>query len=170
MASRRMLFACLAVTALALGACGGDNEPTPQTGGTSPAAGGTGSVHVTVKEWSVLLRTGDFTRSAGSITFDVNNEGPKHKHEFVLVKTDLAPSALPTKADGSVNETGAGIQVIGEVEEFDIGKIESKTFTLAAGKYALFCNVVEDPPTADMGQIKAHYKLGMFYQDPFIVT
>jgi hypothetical protein len=168
---RRSISVCLAVAALCVGtACGGD-ETTPQTGGTSPPGAAGGPVNATVKEWSVLLRTGDADNvKAGSITFEVFNEGPTHKHEFVVVKTDLAPNALPTKADGSVDETGAGIQVIGEVEEFDVGKTESTTLTLAAGKYVLFCNVVEEEAMADMGDNRAHYKMGMFFQDPFIVT
>lgn len=166
---RRITLSCLGVATLVLTACGG-NGTEPQTGGTSPAAAGTAPVTASVKEWTILVGTGDTDRSAGTITFNVNNEGPKHKHEFVIIKTDLAASALPTKPDGSVDETGAGIQVIGEIAEFDVGKTESKSFTLTAGKYVFVCNVVEEQPTADMGGIGAHYKLGMFIQDVFDVA
>lgn len=167
---RRLILACLAIASLVLSACGGDDGTTPQTGGTSPGPGGTAPVDVTVKEWSLLAQTGDLDRSAGTITFNVTNEGPKHKHEFVVIKTDLAGSALPTKPDGSVDESGAGIEVIGEIEEFDVGQTKSMSFTLTAGKYLFICNVVEEEAMADMGGIKAHYKLGMFLLDTFDVS
>jgi hypothetical protein len=115
---------------------------------------------VALKEWSVA--PSQASASAGSITFQVTNTGPAHKHELVVAKTDIAPQSLPTKADGSVNEEGAGVQALGEIEEFAVGGPQTKAFTMSAGKYVLFCNVVEDPPTADMAGIKAHYKLGMF--------
>ena len=166
---RRVLVPCLTVATLVMTACGGD-EATPRAGGKSPGGTAAKTINVTLKEWSVLLQTGHYTAPAGSVTFNVLNEGPAHKHEFVLFKTDLAPSALPTKADGSVNEDASSVQLIGEIEEFAAGSTQSKTFTLTAGKYVIFCNVVEEQPTADMGGIKAHYKLGMFYQDPFLIT
>lgn len=149
--SRRVVLAILAV---ALGACGGDNEPA------TPQAAGTTSVAATLQEWSVL--PSQTSVPAGSVTFQVQNKGPKHEHEFVVFKTDLAPNSLPTNADGSVNETGTGVQASGEIEEFAVGATQSKTLTLSAGKYVLVCNVIEEEAMSDMGGIKAHYKLGMF--------
>jgi uncharacterized cupredoxin-like copper-binding protein len=152
--SRRVIIAILTVSALGMGACGGDD------GTTAPQAAGTTSVAVTLQEWAVL--PAQASAPAGSVTFQAENKGPKHEHEFVVFKTDLAANALPTKADGSVDEAGAGVQALGEIEEFDVGATQSKTFTLTAGKYVLFCNVVEDEAMAETGGIKAHYKLGMF--------
>jgi uncharacterized cupredoxin-like copper-binding protein len=151
---RSYLAAALGVLVLAAGACGGGEEKTPKT--SSPAAS---SVGVTLQEWAVLPAKASVP--AGSVTFQVENKGPKHKHEFVVVKTDLVANALPTKADGSVNEEGAGVSALGEIEEFAVGGPQTKTFTMSPGKYVLFCNVVEETPTAEMGGIKAHYKLGM---------
>jgi uncharacterized cupredoxin-like copper-binding protein len=152
--TRRIAVVAGALAVLALGACGGDNEPA------EPAAGGTTSVDVTLKEWSVAPSRG--AAAAGSITFTVKNDGPDHEHELVVVKTDLAPIALPTKPDGTVDESGAGLTAIGEIEQFAVGKTETKTFDLTAGKYALFCNVLEEEAMANMAGIKAHFKLGMF--------
>ena len=154
---RRLAVIAGALAVLALGACGNDNEPSAEP---TASGGGATQVDVTVKEWSVAPATASV--AAGEIKFEVKNEGPNHKHELVVVKTDLAPNALPTKADGSVNEEGAGLTTIGEVEEFAVGEDAENEFDLTAGKYALFCNVVEDPPTADMAGNKAHYKMGMF--------
>jgi hypothetical protein len=143
-----------ALAVLALTACGNDKEKEPA------GEGGAKQVDVTVKEWSVA--PAEASAAAGKIKFEVMNQGPNHKHELVVAKTDLGPNALPTNADGSVNETGTGITVIGEIEEFAVGEDAEDEFDLTAGKYVLFCNVVEDEAMPDMGGIKAHYKLGMF--------
>jgi len=91
--------------------------------------------------------------SAGSVTFNVKNTGPKDAHEMVVIKTDLAPEALPTKADGSIDEEGAGVTAMGEVEEVAVGTSKTVTIDLAPGKYVLVCNVVDGD--------EIHYKLGM---------
>ena len=151
---RRLAFVAGALAVLALGACGNDKEKEPSAGGE------TKQVDVTVKEWSVA--PAEASAVAGEIKFEVMNEGPNHKHELVVAKTDLAPQSLPTKADGSVNEEGAGIKVIGEIEEFPVGEDAENEFDLTAGKYVLFCNVVEAESMPDMGGKKSHYSLGMF--------
>lgn len=146
-----------ALAVLALGACGGDNEPAGETTG---GEGGLTQIDVTLKEWSVGPEKA--STAAGEIKFEVKNQGPQHKHELVIVKTDLAPNALPTKADGSVDESGAGLTAIGEIDEIPTGDEGEKEFNLTAGKYVLFCNIVETEAMPDMAGIKAHYKLGMF--------
>jgi hypothetical protein len=125
---------------LSLVACGGGEETT---------------VAVTLQEFAVL--PAQESAPAGSITFDVENTGPEDPHEFVVIKTNLAPDALPTAEDGSVDETGEGIEVIGEIEEFAPGSTETRTFELDAGSYAFICNVVEE----EGGDTLVHYALGM---------
>ena len=39
---------------------------------------------------------------AGIVSFEVTNDGPNDVHEFVVVRTDLAPSELPTDETGAV--------------------------------------------------------------------
>lgn len=150
----------IVVAALGLlgAACGGDEEAggtTGTTGGTT--GGGATTVAVTLQEFAVIPDAA--TAPAGSVTFDATNDGPDDKHELVVIKTDLDPASLPTKEDGSVDETGAGLEVIGEIEEFEPGTSESADFDLEAGTYALICNVVQEE--AD-GTIEAHYAQGMF--------
>jgi hypothetical protein len=82
----------------------------------------------------------------------------------VVIKTDLAADALPTSEEGAVDEAGSGIEVIGEIEEFEPGETQSATFDLEAGSYVLICNVVEE----EDGEKEAHYKLGM--RTAFTVT
>jgi uncharacterized cupredoxin-like copper-binding protein len=89
------------------------------------------------------------------VTFQVTNTGPEDVHEFVVLKTDLDPGALPVDANGAVTESGAGIEVVDEIEDIPVGETQSLTVTLAAGKYVLLCNVYDETDK------EAHYKMGM---------
>ena len=89
------------------------------------------------------------------MTFRVTNKGPEDIHEFVVLKTDLGPGALPVDADGAVTETGAGIEVIGEIEDIPVGQTQDLTVTLVTGKYVLLCNIY------DATEKEAHYTMGM---------
>jgi hypothetical protein len=117
--------------------------------------GGGGTLDVTLQEFSVL--PAEDSVSAGEVTFDVTNEGPNDPHELVVIRTDLASDALPTTAEGGVDEEGEGIEVIGEIEEFPPGESRSGSFDLDAGSYVLICNVVEE----EDGEVEAHYQQGM---------
>lgn len=131
----------LSLLLVTLAACGG---------------GGGGTIGVTLQEWAVIPAQASL--GAGEVTFEVENTGPEHHHEFVVISTDLAPNALPTNPDGSVNEEGEGVEVIGKVEEFPPGKTRSATFDLEPGTYVFVCNLVEEHE----GEVIAHYRFGMF--------
>jgi uncharacterized cupredoxin-like copper-binding protein len=151
MAYRSTRVASLASGALAilLASCGTD---TPAVTGSTP----TGStVAVTLQEFAVIPAPA--TAAAGSVTFEATNNGPDDDHELVVIKTDLATDALPTKPDGAVDEEGAAIEAIGEIEEFPPGETKTTSFDLTAGAYVLICNVVE----VDNGETEAHYQKGM---------
>lgn len=106
----------------------------------APAAAKTATVNVTLKEWSVTLDAPSVP--AGLVKFQVKNAGPNDTHEFVVVKTDLAPELLPVDANGAVDENGAGIEIIGEIEDITVGSsTHLKAFDLAPGKYVLICNI-----------------------------
>jgi uncharacterized cupredoxin-like copper-binding protein len=91
------------------------------------------------------------------VTFTVNNTGPEDTHEFVVFKTDLAPDALPTAPDGSVDEEGEGVQLVDEIEDIAVGDTPTLTVTLDAGSYVLICNIVED----EGDEAIVHYQQGM---------
>jgi hypothetical protein len=131
-------------------ACGGGASASPST--PPSAAGGATRVDVTLQEWAVVPNV--TTAPVGDVTFKATNLGPDDAHELVVVKTDLAPDALPTKPDGAVDEAGAGITVIGEIEEFAVGSSAEATFKLDPGSYVLFCNIVD-------AEGDAHYGKGM---------
>lgn len=115
-------------------------------------AGG-GTVKVTLSEWAVQLDKAEL--AAGSITFEVTNSGPADIHEFVVIKTDLAPGELPTDSTGKVDEAGGGMVVEGEIEDIAVGASDTLTLDLVAGKYALICNIYSEE------EDEAHYHEGM---------
>ena len=139
-----------------LTACGDDEKDSGGTAtprGTATAAAGGTEVDVTVQEFSVIPEADSV--EAGEITFNVENVGPDDVHEFVILKTALEPDALPTVADGSVDEEGAGIEVIDEIEDIPVGETQSVTVDLEAGSYVLICNVYDETEN------EAHYAEGM---------
>jgi len=154
----RMLIATDVILAgLLLAACGDDDEESSESTatprGTSTAAGGGTEVDVTVQEFSVIPETD--SADAGEITFKVENVGPDDVHEFVIFKTDLEPDALPTVADGSVDETGEGVELIDEIEDIPVGETQTVTVDLEAGSYVLICNIFDE------AENEAHYQEGM---------
>ena len=150
----RRLGGTLVVAALVLSACGGGASPGTTTTATgTPAAGGATTIDVTLQEFAVIPAAD--AAPAGDVTFKITNDGPEDVHELVILKTDLGASGLPTDEDGAVDETGAGIEVIDEVEDLALGASEDLTVTLAAGKYVLLCNIFDETEN------EAHYKLGM---------
>jgi uncharacterized cupredoxin-like copper-binding protein len=117
-----------------------------------------GAVEVTLGEW--LIEPDPSSAAAGEVTFAIKNDG-EEEHEFVILKTDLAPDAFPTAADGSVDEEGAGVAVVDEIEEIAAGDSAELAVELEAGKYVLICNLVEE--MAD-GTTDRHYEEGMHAQ------
>jgi hypothetical protein len=137
----RVAVCLLVPAALALPACGGDDE------------GGESTVAVTLQEFAVVPDAA--STDAGSVTFEATNEGPEDLHELVVIATDLDPQSLPTDENGAVDEAGEGIEVIGEIEEFDVGDTESATFELDAGSCVLICNIWDED------EQESHYQEGM---------
>ena len=145
--------AAAAVLCLVAAACGDDDGGT--TAATGAATGGATTVEVTVQEFAVIPAAS--SAPAGDVTFNVTNEGPDDTHEFVVFKTDLAPDALPTAKDGSVDETGEGVELIDEIEDIAVGDTPTLTVSLDAGNYVFICNIVEE----EGGETIAHYQQGL---------
>jgi uncharacterized cupredoxin-like copper-binding protein len=70
-------------------------------------------------------------------------------HDLVVLRTELAPDALPTTADDTVDQEAEGLEVVGTFGEIEPGEVVSLTLDLEAGTYVIICNV----PT--------HYEQGM---------
>ena len=138
--------AILLVVAAALGgfvaSCGDDDDN-----------GDASDVGVKLDEFFIAL---DGEPSAGGVTFGIENIG-EETHEFVVFRTELALTALPTADDGSVDEEGAGVELVDEAEDIAAGDSVQLTVDLDAGSYVVICNIVEE----DGGETESHYQEGM---------
>jgi uncharacterized cupredoxin-like copper-binding protein len=121
-------------------------------GALSPgAASADGTVGVELSEFAIAADAS--TVEAGAVTFNIDNVG-SFGHELIVIRTDLAPDALPTAGEGQADE--AQLDVVAEARPpFDGGTSQTLTANLTAGNYLLVCNVFNDafPP--------GHYGRGM---------
>ena len=101
------------------------------------------TVQVTLQEFSVTANPS--SAPAGDVDFVASNAGSVN-HELVIIRTDLAPDALPV-VGSQVDESA--VQVIDEIPPFAPGTQQTASTNLATGAYVLICNV----PT--------HYQAGM---------
>jgi uncharacterized cupredoxin-like copper-binding protein len=150
------LTALILAAALAVAGCGGSDSTTDTQAPadastattTAPQANAPSALTVTMSDFAFTPK--DVTAPAGEITITAPNEG-KAPHELVLVKSDLAPGALPTLANGEADEDSfAAADLPGEIGETEAGATGTLTVTLPAGKYVMLCNV------------PGHYKAGMY--------
>ena len=111
---------------------------------------GPSKVDVALTTYKITLSTDSV--SAGQIIFHVHNDATDLKHEFVIFKTDLAPDQLPLTAESTVDESGAGVTHIDEVE-VEAGQSADLTVTLEPGNYVLVCNINDNN--------EMHYMHGM---------
>lgn len=100
------------------------------------------TVRVQLKEWKVVPSVASVR--SGTVTFVVRNVG-NLSHDFVVLRTNLAPGKLPV-AKARAKEVGR----VGKTQVFRPGLTRRLTLTLRPGKYVLICNV------------PGHYQAGMF--------
>jgi uncharacterized cupredoxin-like copper-binding protein len=143
---RMALLAGLLIAALALAACGGDDEEGEATA-TEPAPAAEGTT-VNVEAGEYYFTPDPASAPAGDITFTANNVGAE-EHELIVYLSDEDPGALPVEGDLAVLDEDAEL---GEIEPEDLqpGAAGSMTLTLEAGSYILLCN------------IEGHYGQGMY--------
>jgi uncharacterized cupredoxin-like copper-binding protein len=134
---KRLTILTAAVALLGAVACSSSSSSSSGSGSD------TGGVSATVKDFSIDLASS--SAPAGSVTFNISNEGPS-AHEFVILKTDDAPDALPVK-DNEVEEDK--VDLIDEAEDIAPSTTATLTTDLEAGSYVIICNL----PT--------HYEQGM---------
>ncbi len=163
----RVLFALAASAACLVGVgaagCGSSDATTtvtdhqtttvfiPGTGGATaapPAGGGAaGAGGLSFDMGEFFYKPDTATTPAGSIEVTVDNIGSA-PHEWVLAKSDLDPSALPTLPNGEVDEEQ--LDSPGEIADVAPGASDKATLDLKPGKYVYFCN------------LPAHYAGGMY--------
>jgi len=126
----RPLIIALAAAVLIVSACGGAPESTEQP-----------TLSVELTDFAVKADPG--TVKAGHNVFAVRNRASMI-HDLVVIKTDLAPNALPMDG-GKAKEDGKA----GGVANISAGVSRKLVLDLPAGHYVLICNV------------PGHYQLGM---------
>jgi uncharacterized cupredoxin-like copper-binding protein len=139
------------IAATALAACGSSSStdttaaPAAMTtaAATTEASSASTKVDVVLNEMNVMAMPGE--AKAGDVTFDVKNEGAG-EHNLIVIKTDKMAADLGQGAE--VSEAGK----VGKVDSLAAGESKDLTLDLAAGHYALICNLA------------GHYGAGM-YQD-----
>lgn len=142
----------LLLAGAALAGCS-SSKTEPAASPSAPAAAATAAptsaprsdVAVTLKDFGVA--TTPASAPAGKVTFAVRNNGVS-PHEFVVVKSDLAPESLPQVNQKQVDEKQ--VQVVGKTEPFDGGSKRELTVDVQPGRYVLQCNV------------PSHYISGMY--------
>jgi uncharacterized cupredoxin-like copper-binding protein len=86
---------------------------------------------------------------AGKVMFEVTNSSTDMEHEFLYVKTDLAPDQFPMQ-DGDIKVDEGKLTGFHEFGDVEPGDTKTWTADLDAGKYLLFCNE------------EGHFKAGMY--------
>jgi uncharacterized cupredoxin-like copper-binding protein len=130
----------------------GGSSATPSTssgatGSTARTSAATATtVGATEKDFAITLDKS--SAAAGNVTFHVTNDGPA-THQFLVLKTDDAPDALPTDSEGNADTTAKGVNDVGQIESINAGSSQDLSVELQPGKYVVICN------------LPGHYKLGM---------
>jgi hypothetical protein len=152
---RTLTLVGLGLTAVVLAACGSSTQSTPADGSNT----------FTLREFSIAAPSQPLR--AGRVTITADNAG-REKHEIVIVAAS-STNDLPTMADGSVDEDKIpAADKMGETGDIPARTEVRKSFTLKAGSYVAFCNVI-DSGNGMMGGTSAgmmngghvHYALGM---------
>jgi uncharacterized cupredoxin-like copper-binding protein len=99
-----------------------------------------------------IVMSADSARS-GDIVFHVHNDATDLVHEFVIFKTDLPADQLPTNSEGAVDEEGAGVTHVDEVE-VEPGQAADLAVNLESGNYVMICNINDNN--------EMHYMHGMY--------
>jgi uncharacterized cupredoxin-like copper-binding protein len=142
----RRIVLSVAVVSILVG-CTSPGAASTAPSAAAPAGGGGTAITAALSEFKIELSAA--TAPAGPVSFALTNGGTT-LHEFVVFQTDLAADKLPMTADGTVvDEEGAGITLIDEVEDIAVGASASLDVTLPAAHYVVICN------------IPAHYTSGM---------
>lgn len=135
------------ILVVALAACSGTGSNSATSTATSAASGAGGGTTVNVTETEFKIEADATSAPAGQVTYNIKNNGTI-AHEFVVIKTDDAASALPVASGESVVDEDQ-LTGIDEKEDIEPGTSVTLTVNLEAGHYALICNV------------EGHYTSGM---------
>jgi len=149
-ATRITLAAAAVAPALGFCACGGSSDDeSSESSGTEATTTTTTTTRANAQVVNVSMVEMAFTvdppsAKAGNVTFDLSNDGTV-PHEMVVIKTRTKAGDLPVDSAVKASEAGS----LGEAE-VEPGATDELTLKLAAGRYALICN------------LPGHYAAGMY--------
>jgi uncharacterized cupredoxin-like copper-binding protein len=145
------IFAALVMSTIALVVSSGKSD-SPKSAAAVPATAATPQAKapaVVAPARDVAVKLVDFkvlpsapVGAAGRVAFRVRNSG-NTTHELVVLRTNSPASSLPLKG-GRADEVGN----VGETGDLKVGATKTISLKLAAGHYALVCN------------LPGHYNLG----------
>jgi hypothetical protein len=129
--SRILVLCAITVLVVIAAACSSDKNASNSTGSTAAT--------FKLSEWRITL---DGSIPSGQVDVKIDNQGSE-THELVIVAAKDA-AALPTKADGSVDEDKIPeADKVGESGDVPAGKSVTESFTFVPGEYIAFCNIVD---------------------------
>ena len=145
-AVRALALATIAVLVAGCGRAGEDRPPRAEGGTPAVPATSTTTVKVALENFAITAEPGQ--AAAGTVTFDLTATGLHHN--FIVIKTELAPEDLPLRsaAGPAITDKPGVTEVIGLVPIPFLGDKEL-TVEAAPGSYVLICNA------------EAHYVRGM---------
>ncbi len=135
------LAVAVVAAGLLLPGCGSSDKKSASSTATTITTSASGKVGVKLVEFK--LTPAPTTAPAGTVTFAVRNAG-QVKHEFVVIKT--AKPAGDLLKGSEADEAGN----VGEIGNIPPGQSKTLALKLAAGHYALICN------------LPGHYKAGQY--------
>ena len=170
----RRISSLLALSALALTACGGSDEtaettPPPVEAEAAPAeteapaptateapaettpaetTAPSGAVAVSMFEWAIETPA---EVAAGTVAFDVSNGG-SFPHHFAIARGN-SYEELPMAGGGAIDEAALGDEYLGRTANLQGGQTETIEFDLEPGNYVFFCNIAGTVSHAAQGQV-----------------
>jgi hypothetical protein len=163
MSMRAWVLVAAAGLAAGVAACGGGDDddlvkPTTTTaneqckvqGAATTDARPKATVEVQLSEYAIVPEP--TTVQAGPTKFVVRNDG-HIAHELMIVRYDGDPGGLPLNPVGGADTSKLPDDAVaGWIRQFDPGDACSGTFDLAAGRYVVLCNLVDDATNPHYGQ------------------
>ena len=135
--TRRPKHRVVIVTALVLAV---GHAAASATNATTTTATSTRQAPITITMAAHALTLSSHTARAGVVTFVLANPSTV-AHEIDIVRTVLAPMALPTKTNGQFNEHTTQARVVKEAVKIKPGATRTFTARLAAGHYVIVDNL-----------------------------
>ena len=142
-----LLTACSSGSKTTVSSGGGSTTTQPVSALAAPTSVPAPPGPLLVVEHDFALATNTSTVAAGSVAFNISNQGPS-SHELLAFRTDLPEDQLPLGPDGRINEDALP-KVLDTDTDLAAGTQRHLSESLAPGRYVLVCN------------LPGHYKLGM---------